>query len=83
MDGVAELVVQGVDARVDVVLKQPTESCPQGSSGGGVAEDKVENLGGHPLVDPLYSGEVVLHPARIRGLGNGVVVDVAEEIAAA
>jgi hypothetical protein len=35
------------------------------------------------LVDPLDDGEVALHPARIRGLGDGVGVDVAEEIASA
>ena len=83
LDGVAELGVEGVDASVDVVLKQLTKGCPERGGVGGVAEDEIEDLGGHPLVDPLDDGEVVLHPARIRGLGDGVGVDVAEKIAAA
>jgi hypothetical protein len=83
LDGVVELGVQGVDAGVNVVLKQLTEGRPKRGGVGGVAEDEIEDLGGHPLVDPLDDGEVVLYPARIRRLGNGVGVDVAEEIAAA
>jgi hypothetical protein len=46
-------------------------------------EDEIEDLGGHPLVDPLDDGEVVFHPTRIRGLGDGVGINVAEEIASA
>ena len=65
LDGVAELGVDGVDASVDVVLKQLTKGCPERGGVGGVAEDEIEDLGGHPLVDPLDDGEVVLHPARI------------------
>ena len=83
LDGVAELGVEGVDASIDVILKELTKGRPECGGVGGVAEEKIENLGGHPLVDPLYDGEVVLHPARIRGLGDGVSVDVAEEIASA
>jgi hypothetical protein len=83
LDGVAELGVEGGDASIDVVLKELTKGRPQSSGVGGVTEDEIEDLGAHPLVDPLDDGEVVLHPARIRGLGDGVGADMAEEIAAA
>jgi hypothetical protein len=83
LDNVAELGVQGVDAGVDVVLKQLTEGRPKRGGIGGIPENEIEDLGGHPFVDPLDDGEVVLYPARIRRLGNRVGVDVAEEISAA
>jgi hypothetical protein len=68
---------------VDIVLKQLTEGRPKRGGVGGITEDEIEDLGGHPLVDPLDDGEVILYPMRIRRLGNGVGIDVAEEIAAA
>ena len=70
LDGVAELGVEGVDAGVDVVLEELTESHPKGGGVGGVAEDEVEDFRGDALINPLDDGEIVLDPSRIEGSGN-------------
>ena len=83
LDSVAELGVESIDASIDVILKKLMKGRPERGGVGGVAEDEIEDLSGHPLVDPWDDGEVVLHPARIRGLGDRVGGDMAEEIASA
>jgi hypothetical protein len=48
-----------------------------------MAEDKIEDLCGQPLVEPLDDNEIVLNLVRIRGLGNRGDGDVVQEFAAA
>ena len=81
LNGAAELRVEGVDAGVDVVLKEPAKGGPKRGGIGGGAEDQIEDLGAHPLVDPLYNSEIIFEPARIRGTRGGVDVDVPKKIA--
>jgi hypothetical protein len=65
LDSVAELGVESGDAGIDIVLEELSKGRPEGGSIGGVAEDEIENLSRHPLVDPLDDGKVILDPARI------------------
>ena len=83
LNDAAKLRVEGADASIDVVLKKPAKGGPKGGGVGGVAEDQVEDLGAHPLVDPLYNSKIVFKPARIRGARDGVDVDVLKKIAPA
>jgi hypothetical protein len=46
-------------------------------------EDEVEYLGGHPRVDPLDDGEIILDPGRIIVAQYGVGGDMGAQIAAA
>jgi hypothetical protein len=76
LDGVADLGVEVVDPGIDVVLEELAQSRPESSGGGGLIEDKVEDLGGDTRVDPLDDSEVISNPARISGAWNRVVGDV-------
>jgi hypothetical protein len=82
LDGVANLGVESVDPSVDVVLEELAQGRPQGGGGGGLPEDEVEDLRGHPRVDPLDDGEIILYPARIIRARDGVGGDVSAQIAA-
>jgi hypothetical protein len=82
LDGVVDLGVEVVDPGIDVVLEELTQSRPERSDGGGLAEDEVEDLGGDTRVDPLDDGEVVSNPARICGVWNRVVGNVIMKAAA-
>ena len=68
LDGRTELGVEGVDARVGVVLEQLLERCPKLGGGGVVVGDQIEELRGDACVNPLDDGEIVFHPAWIGGL---------------
>ena len=83
MDGVAELGVEGVDAGVDVVLKELTESHPKGGGVGGGAEGEVEDFRGDALINPLDDGEIVLLPAWVMRGRRVIAGDVVKEGAAA
>ena len=83
LDGGAKLGMKSVDVSIDIVLEELMKGHPKGGGVGGVTEDKIKNLGGHALIDPLDDGEVVLDPSRIRWPGNGGGGDVVQQIAAA
>jgi hypothetical protein len=76
LDGVADLGVEVADPGVDVVLEELAQGHPESSTGGGLAEDEIEDLVGYAGVDPLDDGKVVCNPARISGAWNKVVGDV-------
>lgn len=82
LGGVPELYIERVDAGVDVVLEKLAKSCPKSGDAGGGPEDEIEDLGAHPLVDPLYNSKIILNPAGIRGRRRDAEVDVRQEIAA-
>ena len=82
LDGGAKLGMKSVDAGIDIVLEELTKGHPKGGGVGGVTEDKIKNLGGHALIDPLDDGEVVRDPARIVGARGSVGGDVIAKIAA-
>jgi hypothetical protein len=82
LDSVANFSVEVVDPGVDVVLEELAQGRPESSGGGYLTEDEIEDLGGDAGVDPLDDGEVVRNPARIGGVGNGVVGDVVTKTAA-
>ena len=75
--------MKSVDASVDVVLEKLTKSRPESGSAGGGAEHQIEDLGAHPLVDPLYHSEIIFNPAGIRGAWRSAEVDVSQKVAAA
>ena len=79
---VADRRVEIVDPAVGVVLKELAQGRPEGGSGGGLSEDKIEDLRGHTSVCPLDDGEVVCGPSRIVGARGGVGGDVVSKIAA-
>ena len=82
LHGVAKLGVEAVDPSVDVVLEELSEGRPELSGGGSVAEDEIEDFSGHPGVDPLDDGEIVLDPLEVGGLRNGVLGDMRAQVAA-
>ena len=81
LNGAVELCVEGVDASVKVVLKKLSKGRPKCGGVGGGAEDQIEYLGAHSLVDPLYDSEIILDPVRIRGTRGSVDVDVLKKVA--
>jgi hypothetical protein len=83
LNSVADLGVEAIDAGIDIVLKQLTKSSPKGGGGGGMAENKIKNLGGNMSVDPLYNGEIILDPTRIIGARNRIGSNMVEKIAMA
>ena len=83
LDGRTELGVEGVDARVGVVLEQLLERCPKLGGGGVVGGDQIEELRGDACVNPLDDGEIIFHPARIGVLRRVGWIYVVAEAAAA
>jgi hypothetical protein len=67
----------------DIVFEKLAKGRPESGGVGGVAEDMVQYIRGHPLVDPQDDCEVVLDPTRIRESGTGGDDDVIQEVAVA
>ena len=83
LDGRTELGVEGVDARVGVVLEQLLKGRPKLGGGGVVGGDQIEELRGDACVNPLDDGEIIFHPARIGVLRRVGWIYVVAEAAAA
>ena len=73
LNGAAELRVEGVDACVDVVLKEPAKGGLKRGGIGGGAENQIEDLGAHPLVDPLYNSGSSLSQRGSEGRGAALM----------
>lgn len=82
MHRVPKLDVKAVRASINVVLEELTKGRPEIGSSGTITKNEIEDLSRNAHVDPLYDGQVVLHPLSIQGTRNGVVGDMRVKVAA-
>lgn len=78
----AKLRVEGGDASIPVVLKEPAELGPDITCGGAISHHKIEELRRDASIQPLDDGEVVFDPAGIVGSGWRIAGYVVKERAA-